>query len=159
MRIHTSLLALALLMIWNNQPNCWRGIIPLRSTCEDVKRSLVVDSCTAPISRYTLPDFRVMVEFENEACDSEPRAWRVPPGTVTAITVSPRKEMLPSEFGLDLSKYKRREDGEIVGLIHYESRDEGITAILYRGFVQTLYLYPRASDEKMRCKPLKSLSP
>jgi hypothetical protein len=96
-----------------------------------------------------------MIEFENESCDIEPRAWRVPPGTVTAITVSPQKEMIPSEFGLDLSKYERREDGEIVGMVHYESREDGVTAILYRGFVQTLYLYPRASDEKMRCKSLK----
>jgi len=96
--------------------------MPLHSNCDDVKRAL--ESCTAPISNYTLPDFRVMVEVENQTCDKEPRAWRVSPGTVTAIIVSPRNEVLPSEFGIDLSRYERREDDEIVGVVHYESRKE-----------------------------------
>jgi hypothetical protein len=156
MRLGVLAVILLTFVTMRSQSNCWRGITPLHSTCEDVKKILKVDRCTLPISEYTLPEFRVMVEFENETCDREPRAWRVSPGTVTAITVSPRKEMLPSEFGLDVSKYERREDGEIVGVVHYENRAEGVTAILYRGFVQTLYLYPRASDEKIRCKPMKS---
>lgn len=138
-----------------SQSNCWRGITPLHSTCEDVKKILKVERCTLPISNYTLPDFRVMIEFENENCDREARAWRVPKGTVTAITISPRNEMRPSEFGLDLSKFKKREDGEIVGVVHYDSEEEGVTVDLYRGFVQNLFLYPRKSDETLRCKPLK----
>jgi hypothetical protein len=69
--------------------------------------------------------------------------------------LSPKKEVLPLEFGLDLSNYEKRNDDEIVGVVHYESREQGVTAFLYHGFVQTLYLYPPASDEKMRCKPLK----
>lgn len=156
MKFGTLLLAAALLTTGNDKPNSWRGLMPLHSSCADVKRILGVGSCTAPISSYTLPDFRVMVEFENQTCDKEPRAWQVPPGTVTAITVSPRKQQPASEFGLDLSKYERRDDDEIVGVVHYESRKEGVTAILYHGFVQTLYLFPRASDEKLRCEPLQS---
>lgn len=135
--------------------NCWNGLRPLHSTCEDVKRILKVDNCSAPPSQYTLPDFRVMVEFENETCDRNPRAWRVPSGTVTGIIISPTKEMLPSEFGIDLSSYQRREDGEIVGKEHYENRDEGVSLELYRGFIQNLFLRPQASEEKLRCKPLK----
>lgn len=129
----------------------WRGITPLQSTCEDVKKILRVDTCTLPISRITLPDFRVMVEFADKTCDSRPRAWRVPKGTVVAITLSPRSEMRPSEFGLDLSKYNKREDGEIVGLEHYDSDEEGVTVGLYQGFVQNLFLYPRKSDNSRRC--------
>jgi hypothetical protein len=155
MRIGILVLFLLMPLTLSQHPSGWRGITPLHSTCDDVKRVLGVERCTCPISRYTLPDFRVMVEFESETCDSEPRAWRVPLGTVTAVTVSPRKEMLPSEFGLDLSKYERREDGEIVGVEHYESRKEGITVNLYHGFVQDLFIYPPAREEKLRCKPLE----
>ena len=133
--------------------NCWQGITPLHSTCQDVKKILKVEKCTFPIVEYTLPEFRAMIEFENEPCAREAHGWRVSPGTVTAISLSPLKAMLPSDFGLDLSKYEKRDDGEIVGVVHYENRLEGVTAILYRGFVQTLYLYPRASDEKLRCQP------
>lgn len=155
MRIGVLAFLLLSFLMMRSHANCWRGITPLKSTCEDVKKILKVDTCTLPISQYTLPDFRVMVEFQNETCDSEPRAWRVPKGTVLAITLSPRNEMRPSEFGLDLSKYKKREDGEIVGLEHYVSNEEGVTVDLYRGFVQNLFLYPRKSEENLRCKPSK----
>jgi hypothetical protein len=155
MRLGFLALLFLMLVTMRSQSNCWRGITPLRSTCEEVKKILKVDTCTLPISEYTVPDFRVMVEFQNETCDSEPRAWRVPKGTVTAITISPRNEMRPSEFGLDLSKYKKREDGEIVGVEHYDSEEEGVTVDLYRGFVQNLFLYPRKSEATLRCKPLK----
>lgn len=110
MRILTLLFATALLMTVSNKPSSWRGLVPLHSTCDDVKRELGVESCASPISDYTLPDFRVVVEFKNETCDRTLLGWRVPLGTVTAITLSPRKEMPPSEFGLDLSKYERKED-------------------------------------------------
>src|SRR5438105_15672908 len=112
MKVELAILLLLMSITMRSQSNCWREITPLRSTCGDVKKILKVDSCKLPISEYTLPEFRVMVEFENETCDREARAWRVSSGTVTAITISPRKEMLPSEFGLDVSKYERREDGE-----------------------------------------------
>lgn len=94
-----------------------------------------------------------MVEFQNEACDSEPRAWRVPKGTVVAIAITPQTPMRPSEFALDLSKYKKREGEETVGLEHYDSEEEGVTVDLYQGFVQNLFLYPRKSDQRLRCKP------
>lgn len=155
MRLRLLALLFLTLVTVRNQSNCWRGITPLHSTCEDVKKILEVEKCTLPISNYTLSDFRVMVEFENENCDREPRAWRVPKGTVTAITISPRHEMGVSEFGLDLSKYKKREGGDIVGMEHYDSGEEGVTVDIYRGFVQNLLLYPRKSDETLRCKPLK----
>ena len=75
-------------------------------------------------------------------------------GLVTALTVSPRNDMRPSEVGLDLSKYKKREGGDIVGVEHYDS-EEGVTVDLYRGFVQHLFLYPRKSEAALRCSPLK----
>lgn len=154
MRVILALLFVVVVAL-RSQSNCWRGITPLRSTCEDVKNILKVDTCNLPIAQYTLPDFRVMVEFENETCDSSPRGWRVEKGTVLAVTVSPRTEMRPTELGLDLSKYKKREDGEIVGVEHYSSEEEGVTVDLYRGFVQTFFLYPRKSDETLRCKRAK----
>ena len=136
----------------------WGAITPLQSMCDDVKKALKVDKCSLPMSEYQVPGFRVIVFFsENKDCEKDPRNWRVPQGTVTSVVVHPDEEMLACTFGLDLSKYERREDGEIVGVEHYERRDEGISLDLYRGFVQTLYLYPALSEENLRCKPLKSL--
>jgi hypothetical protein len=79
----------------------------------------------------------------------------VPKGTVLAVTITPRNEASATELGIDLSKYKKREDGEIVGVDHYSSEEEGIAVDVYRGFVQNLFLYPRKNDETLRCKPAK----
>lgn len=135
----------------SNRPNCWRGLSPLHSTCKDVKRILKVEKCTPPLAEYTLADFRVLIQVESTSCTGGSRAWRVSRGTVTAIILTPRKQMRPSEFGLDLSKFERREDEEIIGVEHYYNRKEGVTVDLYRGAVQHLFLHPTQSDEKLRC--------
>ena len=155
MRFGLSILLLLIFLDMRSQSNRWRRITPLQSTCEDVKEILKVDKCKFPISEYTLPDFKVMVTFENETCDTEPRAWRVRKGTVTSLAVSPRHEMLPSELDLDLSKYRKRDDGDIVGVEHYDNEDDGISVELYRGYVLNLFLHPRKSEAALRCQPMK----
>ena len=155
MKFAFTLLVITFFMAGQSQSNGWRGITPLRSTCEDVKKSLGVDNCSVPVSNYTLPEFRVMIEFAKKGCGNAPHTWRVPKGTVVTIVLSPRKEMVPTEFGLDLSTYNKREDGEIVGLEHFTNEEDGITVDLYRGFVQNLFLYPRKADDRLRCKEPK----
>lgn len=44
-----------------NQPNCWRGLTPLRSTCDDVKKVLSIVECSKPITNYTSPELEVMI--------------------------------------------------------------------------------------------------
>lgn len=61
--------------------------------------------------------------------------------------------MTPEMFGLDLSKYEKREDGEIVGLDHYMSEEEGVRVDIYGGVIQNLFLSPRKADEGKRCNP------
>ena len=43
----------------------WRGIIPLHSTCDDVKRVLDVDKCEYPNSTYQLENETVTIRFES----------------------------------------------------------------------------------------------
>lgn len=137
------------------QSNCWRGITPLRSSCEDIKRILQVDACSEPISWYTLPDYRVMVEFAATDCDKFPRSYRVPKGTVVAMAISPQHPTTVSQFGIDLSKFKKREGEEIVGLEHYDNDDQGMSVELFKGYLLTVFLAPRKSDDVLRCKSAK----
>jgi hypothetical protein len=96
---------------------------------------------------------RVMIGFATNDCATEPKAWRVPKETVVSIILSPQIPMIPSQFGLDISQYDQREDGEIVGIDHYTNEEEGVTVDMYAGVIQNLYLYPRKADEAMRCQP------
>lgn len=146
-----------LLLIWvatSPQPNSWRGITPVRSSCEDVKKILKVDTCTLPISEYTLPDYRVTVSFSNEDCDSSRDAWRVPKGTVLSLVITPQHGMTVSQFGMDLSGFTKREGEEIVGMEQYDNDEEGVSVELFKGYIMHVSLRPRYSDDALRCTPM-----
>jgi hypothetical protein len=131
----------------------WRGIIPLHSTCNNVKKALKVNKCSLPMSEYNLPDFRVVVFFsEDDRCE-DPRGWRVPQGTITSLVVSPTKEMCPSEFGINISNYKKLPDRDVVGMEGYDNDKEGVTVNLFNGYVQNIIFYPPTAEENLRCKP------
>lgn len=142
----------------NTSAKGWQDITPLRSTCEDVKRILKVDRCDIPESEYQLPNLRVIIYFSpGEYCDGDPYAWRVPRGTVTSLIISPTKKMCPSELKIDVSRYERLEDGDVVGSQRYASREEGITVLLFNGFVQDIFFYPPAREKNLICKPSSPL--
>ena len=146
---------LLLMCLRSNQSNSWRGITPLRSTCEDVKKILKVETCSLPLSDYTVPGFRVMIEFGNDDCGKSSRAWRVPKGTVLSLVISPEHNMTVSQLGLDLSKFKKREGEEIVGMEQFDNDEEGVSVETFNGYVMNLFLSPRKSDESLLCKPAK----
>lgn len=134
------------------QPNSWRGITPVHSTCEDVKKILKVDTCSLPISEYTIPDFRVKITFANDDCNNSPDAWRVPKGTVLSVVVSPQHAMTVSQFGIDLAGFKKREGEEIIGMEQYDLDEQGVSVELFQGYVLNVFLGPRDSDDGLRCK-------
>jgi hypothetical protein len=151
-------LAIPAVLLWLfimpvGESNCWRGITPLRSSCDDVKKILNIETCSTPVTRYATPELQVMIDFATGDCERAPQSWRVPKDTVIFITISPRQPMTPSQFGLDLSKYRKRDDGEIDGLEHYTNEEDGVAVNVYAGTVLNLFLYPRKADEVMRCKP------
>lgn len=138
----------------SGQPNSWRGITPVRSTCEDVKKILKVEKCSLPISEYTLPDYRVRVSFANDDCASSQLAWRVPKGTVISLVITPRHAMTVSQFGIDLARFDRRRGEEIVGVEHYDNVQEGVSVELFQGLLTNVVLSPRKSDDTLRCKSI-----
>src|SRR4051794_19030737 len=90
-----------------DQSTGWRGVSPLHSSCEDVKRVLGVQTCTYPASKYEFEKYYVKVSFSTgETCLKDPLAWKVPKGTVLSVTVSPKVQMSLSDFGLQLGDFK-----------------------------------------------------
>jgi hypothetical protein len=82
----------------------WRGIVPMHSTCEDVKRILSIERCET--SFYQLKDEAVYIFFSEYPCHGE---WNVAPGTVTGITVYPRNKPRLADLRLDEKNYKKRQ--------------------------------------------------
>ena len=86
------------------RPNSWRGITPLRSTCEDVRRAVGVTSCDGwAVAKYD--GGTVIVTFAGpEPCHEKwPNTkWDVARGVVLGIIVTPKAKASLSlrELGL-----------------------------------------------------------
>jgi hypothetical protein len=59
--------------------------------------------------------------------------------------------MTVSQFGIDLSGFKKRESEEIVGMEHYDNDEEGVSVELFQGYLMNVVLGPRKSDDALRC--------
>lgn len=149
MRIKAFVICLCLLWTTPSKaaPEGWRGIVPLHSTCDDVKRILEVDRCELPTSQYDLPDFRVTINFTTSACCEN---WQVPSGTVAEIIISPKKPTPLSEYNLT-EGYRKVVDEEIVGQEWYDNRVEGVTVYVFNGMITHFMFYPSVKDEKLHC--------
>ena len=126
----------------------WRGIVPLHSTCNDVKRLLGVTTCDGS---YELEGENVYIWFSQCPCYEKMREeWNVPRGTVTAISVRPKRKMQLSNFGVEETKYKKSVDPN--GHVYYTNEEAGIYfQTNSQGQVINISYMPAAKDNYLRC--------
>lgn len=123
----------------------WRGIVPLHSTCEDVKRTLNVSTCE---STQEIEDGRVYIAFSKKPCDD---GWNVPSGTVLSITFYPKTKPLLIDLGVDLGKYEKEETPYPSNYVFYSNKEEGITiTVTPDGKVDSINYYAAAKDSYLR---------
>jgi hypothetical protein len=125
----------------------WRGLVPLHSTCEDVKGRLGVTSCESSV--FSLKDETVYIVFSTGACDTT--QWNVPPGTVISIDVFPKKKLPITDFDIHEDKYKKKIDQHVLNTIYYFNEEEGITFTVYENKVMTISYTPAHKDGHLRC--------
>lgn len=95
----------------------WRGIVPLRSTREDVERKFGQPVRQSSYDAfYNLKDVQVTFHFSEGDCNKWPYGWNVPAGTVEEITVYPMGELTVSQLKFDRSKFREAFD------VHYRIR-------------------------------------
>jgi len=125
----------------------WRGIVPLRSDCETVKRSLGIPQCRT--GTYHLPDGSISISFSDGTCDS---GWNVPDGTVISFYVHTNtKQKLQEKFS-DLSKYAKSHEGDARGAIRYTNPDEGMSITATEdGTILSIFYGPTTKDSSLRC--------
>ena len=133
----------------------WRGIQPLRSTCDDVKKALNVDKCEYPYSIYRLQDETVKISFVTcpcpITCDSEYGGWNVPFGTVAGITREPRKALSVSEFEVTNTKWSEMST-DMIGEVYYDDHQAGVTLSTINGnILKITYYAPLEKNEHLLC--------
>lgn len=123
----------------------WRGIVPLHSTCEDVKRILGVSTCEPT---YDTEDGRVYITFSKKPCAD---GWNVPPGTVLNITFYPKTKPLLTELGVDPAKYHKEETPSPSNYVFYSNKEEGVTiTVTPDQKVDSINYHGTAKDSNLR---------
>jgi hypothetical protein len=129
----------------------WRGIVPLRSTREDVERLLgqCADPKTACV--FSLDNEQVYIEFSGPDAHGPECLRLLPPGLVMQIHVNLTSKLMLSDLKLDLGALREAEvpdpvyvddaggvvydtdDGKVVGILYLaEEKDRSLCPAYYR---------------------------
>jgi hypothetical protein len=130
----------------------WRGIVPSRSTREDVSRLL--GQCSDPNVRcaFSLEKEDVYMVFSGLVTDYHECAKDLPADTVLLIEVTPKTEFRLSDFQIDEKRFSKFDPASPPGLgfAGYLSEEEGVVFRTYKGKVQQIDYFAAAKD-KHRC--------
>ena len=135
----------------------WHGIVPLKSTKDDVLKILKeIGSSKDP---YEVEEGRVNILYARGPCEqglpSDWGNWNVPAGTVINIFIYLKKEMRLSKSQLqEMKKFKWYTDDS--GTTYYNNEVEGIQYSVSEGeeggLVTSITYGPTKSDEHLLCK-------
>lgn len=134
------------------QAQKYREIIPLISTCKDIKKILDVQECKYPYSNYEFTDFGITINFSTEE-----NQWKIEKGIVTEAIIVLKKAIKLQEFEKNLTDYKIVPDEDLPDIKLYINDKLGIrlTVEVFSNekYVTSIYLYP---SKKM--KSIKTLN-
>jgi hypothetical protein len=131
----------------------WRGLVPLHSTCEDVKQILNVTDCT---DWYDTDEGRVSIDFSAKPCAD---GWNVSAGTVLRISVYPKSKQL-SEMSVDLAHFKKYVSYDSANFTYYSNVKEGLTLEVGPDQkVLSIRYYAALKDEYLHCKSARPSPP
>lgn len=131
----------------------WRGIIPLRSTRDDVVRLLGLSSDTNEIrSRYSLEKEDVYIVFSTKDDRYNECVKQLPAGTVMHIDITPKAEQQLGELHIDEKRFRKFDPSSPpdLGYMGYVDEEQGIIIDTYKGRVEEI-LYIASAEDKHLC--------
>ncbi|CAN5792560.1 hypothetical protein BH24ACI3_BH24ACI3_11240 [soil metagenome] len=124
----------------------FRGIVPLESNCGDIKRVFNVEKCSFPVSVFFLEELSIDVHFYSEKPEDRRKCYRVPSGTVTALSITFNKKMPIKDFGYDL-KFSEVIVNDIETVV-YENAALGVSAYVHDGLVTDAFFIPTVEQRR-----------
>jgi hypothetical protein len=139
-----------------SQAKEWHGIVPLRSTREDVARQLGTPTRIASDAAYyyNFGSEVAVIWFQSSPCDSESGlgqfgfGWKVPIGTVTSIGIVPNNSLSASRF---VDDQRFRVEGGGAGYIYHIDSSEGLIVEAHNGRVISFTYMPTEAENNLRC--------
>jgi hypothetical protein len=128
----------------------WRGIEPLHSTRDDVKRLLGEPEKSSTYAfLYRSQDEIAVIHFQTTSCKDECGfGWNVPLETVISIGVIPKTKSGKAELSLT-DKFKvENTDG---GFVYYTNEEEGVSVEKYNGTITLKTFLPANIETPSRC--------
>jgi hypothetical protein len=130
----------------------FKKIVPLESTCNDVKAALSVEKCNFPQSVYRLRDFTIVVQFTEEKPSANDKiCYKVPPKTVSSFTITYNKSIQIKDFGYELKLL-----GDInndISTVAYENKEKGITVLSNNGIIEEVLYGPTLENYRKYSYP------
>jgi hypothetical protein len=143
------------------QTNSWRGLVPLRSTREEVEKLLGKSKMSHGFTYvYENENELVDVLYSAGSCElSGVERWNIPKDVVIWMEVHPRKGVRIRDLHLDPNKYHRFQLGHPENWVEYWNKEEGVTVhtIIWNKSEEVYFFEyrPTAKDGDLRCKPEK----
>jgi hypothetical protein len=142
----------------------WRDIKPIESSCKDVERTLGGEACGRLRYEYRLPSAGLLnIDFERGVCHykSRPASYNVPFETVIHMRASVYgSKLFISDLGIDESKLKSGDAGDMLDVEVYESEELGIKMeVTKEKEIITLTYYPPARHDHLRCSRITKKRP
>jgi len=136
----------------------WHGIVPLRSTREDVRKRLGIPNRQYEIfDDYDLEGYSVSVLYATDNCEGPLRYWwgtyRVSPGTVLSITVEFDEFIPSSKFKIPNLPRLKKGDPDHTLTVDYFDAERGIQYSVQDKKVSEVEYGPSATDASLRCVP------
>ena len=125
----------------------WRGVVPLRTDCEAVKRLLQIGQCRS--ATYQMSEETVAISFSDGTCNT---GWKVAPGTVLSVTVHSRTSRRLTDTFPDLTKFTKKSDGHVRSVTYYENLNDGLSiAVLEDQTIAYVAYGPSLKDSSLQC--------
>ena len=131
-----------------------KDIIPMHSTCDNVKKILGVETCKKSHEFYDLENESVSIGYSTEVCQKAYlKHWNISIGTVLSVIRFPKKPILLKDVPVDLNTCKISEgESDVPGTLTYSCEKVGTTISVFDGYVYQLMYTPIPEDSRLLCK-------
>jgi hypothetical protein len=140
----------------NGPVNSWLGLVPLKSSIQDVEHVLGKAKWShGSTFIYDTACERVDVVYSKGVCEtSDVYRYNVPANVVIRFEVAPKQKFTVGNLKLNQS-YVRQQESHPANWVQYRNREDGIRVdALHDNNVETLTVItfePRASDKERQC--------
>lgn len=148
------------ILVGSTYSQSWKNIVPLKSTCEDIKKEWGVEECEYPLTRIKTDSHWITIKLTTEKCDCVSKnsfnEWLVAKGTVewVSITLIDQIDLRQYKSKSTFTSFKKTPVADLPGnYLYVDTKNGERLEVTSSNAIATIYLFPNAeSASSLRCK-------